>query len=77
LKRIIGESDTVPADDDAEQIARRRIDEFMNELAYIESRNRNIANQTGESSAQGYFQFLTDTSKGQSALQTAVKRVKK
>jgi len=77
LKRIIGESDTVPADDDVEQIARRRIDEFMEELAYVESRNRNIANQTGESSAQGYFQFLTDTSKGQSALQTAIKRVKK
>jgi len=68
---------TIPYDNDDEQGARRRLDTFMEELAYIESRNRNVANSTGESSAKGYFQFLTDTSKGQSALQTAIKRTKK
>lgn len=68
---------TIPYDNDDEQGARRRLDTFMEELAYIESRNRNVANSTGESSAKGYFQFLTDTSRGQSALQTAIKRTKK
>jgi hypothetical protein len=77
LKRIIGESNTVPADNPNEQNARNNLDIFMKELAYVESRNQNVANATGESSAKGYFQFLTDTKAGQSALQTAVKRTKK
>jgi len=68
---------TIPYDNDDEQGARRRLDKFMEELAFIESRNKNVANSTGESSAKGYFQFLTDTSRGQSALQTAIKRTKK
>jgi hypothetical protein len=75
LKRIIGESNTVPADNPNEQNARNNLDIFMKELAYVESRNQNVANKT--SSAKGFFQFLTDDSKGQSSLQTAVKRTKK
>ena len=60
-----------------EENARNNLDIFMEELAEVESRNQNVANATGESSAKGYFQFLTDTKAGQSALQTAVKRTKK
>ena len=74
LKRFNVDS-TVPADNPNEQNARNNLDIFMKELAYVESRNQNVANKT--SSAQGYFQFLTDDSKGQSSLQTAVKRTKK
>ena len=47
----------------------------MKEIAQVESRNKNVGNKT--SSAEGYFQFLTDDSKGQSSLQTAIKRTKK
>jgi len=76
LKRL-NVASTVSADNPNEENARRHLDRFMQELAEVESRNQNVANTTGESSAKGYFQFLTDTKAGQSALQTAVKRTKK
>ena len=66
---------TIAYDNDNEQGARARLDTFMKEIAQVESRNKNVGNKT--SSAEGYFQFLTDDSKGQSSLQTAIKRTKK
>jgi hypothetical protein len=70
-------SNTVPADNPNEQNARNNLDIFMKELAYVESRNQNVANKTGESSAKGYFQFLTDDSKaGQSVFTNSSKKNK-
>jgi len=79
MKRILPNNtmSTVPfpPNNPGEEAVRGRLLEFMGEISEVESRNKNVGNKT--SSAEGFFQFLTDDSKGQSSLQTAIKRTKK
>lgn len=56
--------------------ARSRLAELASKVAMIES-DGNMRAKNKDSSATGLYQFLVDDSKGQSALQTAVKRTKK
>ena len=62
--------------------AKQNLDKFTNYVGMMESDNNLLASNKarvgdGGSSAMGKFQYLTDNSNGQSALQTAINRSKK